>query len=492
MSYSVFFYIIGPIIGISFGWCISKVFLHKRNMVNTVTRISLEKRLQETNEALIEEKNIRKQTEIMLRDSECEQHRLFGKLASAEEQLTSISCLQEKCKTLNQALLEQKKINDIRTIELCKLSIRLEENKKSSEEKQRLLTNNEQRLSVQFENLSNRIFSDAGRKIDEQNRQSLNCLLIPLREKLEGFYRQVEDNFGKESHERHILTQEIRNLQQLNSQIAQEAINLSRALKGNNKIQGNWGEVVLQRVLETSGLRENHEFETQISIQQNDGRRLQPDVIVRLPQEKDVIIDAKVSLVAYERYFNSENDHERQLALNEHINSIRTHIKFLGNKNYQNLPGLRLLDYILLFIPIEPAFILAISQQPDLISEALLHNIILVSPTTLLVALRTINNLWRYEYQSKNAQHIADRATRLYDKLRLFIDDIHAIGQSLDKAKNSYQLAKNKLYEGRGNIISQAERFRALGIKVKRPIITPQSDIPHSFAENVDVTLQAE
>ncbi len=191
---------------------------------------------------------------------------------------------------------------------------------------------------------------------------------------------------------------------------------------------------------------------------------------MRLPQGKDVVIDAKMSLVAYERYFNSDDDAERSVALNEHLLSVRSHIRQLSSKDYQQLPGLRSLDYVLMFIPVEPAFLVAIDRQPELINEALKHNIMLVSPTTLLVALRTINNLWRYEQQSRNAQQIAEKASRLYDKLRLFVDDMEALGQSLDKAQGTYRQAMNKLSSGRGNLIGQAEGFRALGVEIKRTI----------------------
>jgi DNA recombination protein RmuC len=252
--------------------------------------------------------------------------------------------------------------------------------------------------------------------------------------------------------------------------MAQEALNLTKALKGDNKIQGNWGEVVLGRVLEASGLREGYEYETQVSIQSEQQGRMQPDVIVRLPQGKDVVVDAKMTLVAYERYFNAEDEIEREQAIQEHVAAMRAHIRLLGRKDYQQLPGLRSLDYVLMFIPVEPAFLLAIDRQPELIGEALQQNIMLVSPTTLLVALRTINNLWRYEHQSRNAQRIADRATRLYDKMRLFVDDMTGIGHSLDKAQNSYREAMKKLSEGRGNLIAQTEGFRALGVEIKRPI----------------------
>lgn len=226
--------------------------------------------------------------------------------------------------------------------------------------------------------------------------------------------------------------------------MAQEAINLTRALKGDNKTQGNWGEVVLTRVLEASGLREGHEYETQVSMENESRARMQPDVIVRLPQGKDVVIDAKMTLVAYERYFNAEDEFSREAALQEHITSVRGHIRLLGRKDYQQLSGLRSLDYVLMFIPVEPAFLIALDRQPELITEALKNNIMLVSPTTLLVALRTIANLWRYEHQSRNAQQIAERASRLYDKMRLFVDDMTAIGQSLEKAQENYRQAMKK------------------------------------------------
>lgn len=299
----------------------------------------------------------------------------------------------------------------------------------------------------------------------------------------------MQDSFGQEARERHTLTHEIRNLQQLNAQMAREAINLTKALKGDNKTQGNWGEVVLSRVLEASGLREGHEYETQVNVRVDHQSRMQPDVIVRLPQGKDVVIDAKMSLIAYERYFNGEDEAEREAALSEHIASLRGRIRMLGRKDYQQLPGLRSLDYVLMFIPVEPAFLLAIDREPELISEALKHNIMLVSPTTLLVALRTITNLWRYEHQSQNAQRIADRAAKLYDKMRLFVDDMSALGQSLDKAQGSYRQAMNKLSEGRGNLIGQIEGFRALGVEVKRPInplLAQQAGAQHDEAEEAN------
>ena len=399
-----------------------------------------------------------------------EERDVYAELSAAKQQIAQNAHWREECELLNNELRSLREINSSLEVDLREVTTLLETTRQHGDEKYRLMLNSEQRLSEQFENLANRIFEQSNRRVDEQNRQSLNGLLTPLREQLDGFRRQVQDSFGQEARERHTLAHEIRNLQQLNAQMAQEAVNLTRALKGDNKTQGNWGEVVLTRVLEASGLREGYEYETQVSIENDVRSRMQPDVIVRLPQGKDVVIDAKMTLVAYERYFNAEDDDTRESALQEHIASVRNHIRLLGRKDYQQLPGLRTLDYVLMFIPVEPAFLLALDRQPELITEALKNNIMLVSPTTLLVALRTIANLWRYEHQSRNAQQIADRASKLYDKMRLFVDDMSSIGQSLDKAQDNYRQAMKKLSSGRGNVLAQAEAFRGLGVEIKREI----------------------
>ena len=399
-----------------------------------------------------------------------EERDVYAELSAAKQQIAQNAHWREECELLNNELRSLREINSSLEVDLREVTTLLETTRQHGDEKYRLMLNSEQRLSEQFENLANRIFEQSNRRVEEQNRQSLHGLLTPLREQLDGFRRQVQESFGQEARERHTLAHEIRNLQQLNAQMAQEAVNLTRALKGDNKTQGNWGEVVLTRVLEASGLREGHEYETQVSINTDANSRMQPDVIVRLPHRKDVVVDAKMTLVAYERYFNAEDDYTREAALQEHIAAVRNHIRMLGRKDYQQLPWLRSLDYVLMFIPVEPAFLLALDRQPELISEALKNNIMLVSPTTLLVALRTIANLWRYEHQSRNAQHIAERASRLYDKMRLFVDDMSAIGQSIDKAQENYRQAMKKLTTGRGNLLSQAEAFRHLGVEVKREI----------------------
>ncbi len=418
-----------------------------------------------------------------------ERRELDIELSAARQRLVQNQHWRDECELLNNELRSLREINTSLEGDLREVTTRLESTQLHAEDKIRQMINSEQRLSEQFENLANRIFEQSNRRVEEQNRQSLHGLLSPLREQLDGFRRQVQDSFGKEAQERHTLAHEIRNLQQLNAQMAQEAINLTRALKGDNKAQGNWGEVVLARVLEASGLRAGYEYETQVSIETEARARMQPDVIVRLPQGKDVVIDAKMTLVAYERYFNADDEYSRESALQEHIASVRSHIRLLGRKDYQQLPGLRSLDYVLMFIPVEPAFLVALDRQPELITEALKNNIMLVSPTTLLVALRTIANLWRYEHQSRNAQQIAERASRLYDKMRLFVDDMSSVGQSLEKAQDNYRQAMKKLTSGRGNLLAQAEAFRGLGVEIKREINPDLAD--QAVAQDEEFRLRA-
>lgn len=355
-------------------------------------------------------------------------------------------------------------------MKISELKTRLEETLNSAHERQTILEQSEQRLTTQFENLANRIFEHSGKKIEQQNKQSLDFLLSPLKDQLEGFKKQVQDSFGQEAKERHTLTHEIRNLQQLNELMTKEAINLANALKGNNKTQGNWGEFILSQILDNSGLRLGYEYETQVNLTNDDNRRLQPDVIVHLPQGGDVVIDSKVTLVAYERYFNGEDDVIKAKAMSDHLIAVRNHLKQLSQKDYHKLIGINSLDYILMFIPVEPAFLCAIDQDPSLINDALKNNIMIVSPTTLLVALRTIHNLWRFEYQNRNAELIADRASKLYDKVRGFVEDMENLGNCLDKAQQTFQNSMNKLAKGRGNVIGQIEKFRELGVEVKKPI----------------------
>lgn len=392
------------------------------------------------------------------------------KNAALNEKLTLLTIYQTKNLTLENELSELRGKYTTTLTDLSELKTRLEETRSAGDEKLQLLEQSELRLTEQFENLAMRIFSNNSKQLEEKQSQSLHHLLSPLKDQLDNFKKQVQDSFGQEAKERHTLTSEIQNLQQLNLQMTKEAVNLTNALKGNNKTQGNWGEIILSRILDSSGLREGHEYETQVSLPNEFGKKQQPDVIVHLPHGKDVIIDAKVTLVAYERYFNSDDGKEKDIAIREHLNSIKQHMKNLGEKNYHQLASVKSLDYILMFIPIEPAFLTAMNHDPSLMDESLKRNIIIVSPTTLLVALRTINNLWRHEYQNRHAQAIAEKAAKLYDKMRGFIEDMEYLGTHIKRSQKSYEDAMNKLATGRGNAIGQIEQFRELGITIKKQI----------------------
>jgi DNA recombination protein RmuC len=393
-----------------------------------------------------------------------------GELMALREKLRYFEAIKQERQQYADELIQLREAKAQREAELREQEARHEQQMQASREKLQLLESAEQRLKQQFELLANQLFDVKTAKVDQQNRQSLDGLLSPLKEQLEGFKKQVNDSFNVEAKERHTLAHELKRLQQLNEQMTQEAVNLTQALKGDNKQQGNWGEVVLSRVLSESGLREGHEYQTQVSLVNEQGKRYQPDVVVYLPNDKQVVIDSKMALVAYERYFHASSPAMKETALRDHLIALRAHIKGLSSKDYQQLKGIHSLDYVLMFIPVEPAFQIAIQADPSLVKDAMEQNIILVSPTTLLVALRTIDNLWRNERQNQNAQIIAERASRLYDKLRLFIDDMEGLGGALDKANQTYQGAMNKLATGRGNVIRQAEGFKQLGVEIKRSI----------------------
>ncbi|UJF19370.1 DNA recombination protein RmuC [Vibrio sp. SS-MA-C1-2] len=422
-----------------------------------------------------QQQNDQQQEEIDQLDMErdrlmADQRQMHGKLTAAIEKLRIFDQLRQEKLDLesNYRLLQQSHAEQ--DAQHREQVARFYEQQQSANEKIALLENAELRLKSEFTNLANELFEQKTQSVDEQNKVSLDGILTPLKEQLEGFRKQVNDGFGDQAKERHTLIHEIRNLQQLNDKMSQEALNLTKALKGDNKQQGNWGEMVLSQVLESSGLREGYEYDTQVNLDSEQGKRYQPDIVVHLPNDKDVIIDAKMALVAYERYFNAESFDEQETALNDHVAALKAHIRGLAKKDYQLLNGVNSLDYVLMFIPVEPAFQVAISADPSLVNQALNHNILLVSPTTLMVALRTINNLWRHEKQNQNAQIIAERASKLYDKVRLFVSDMENIGLALDKANGSYQSAINKLSTGRGNVIRQAESFKQLGVEVKQDI----------------------
>ncbi len=340
----------------------------------------------------------------------------------------------------------------------------------------RLLSDTRSQMTQEFENLANRIFDTKQEQFDSQNQKTLNYSLNPLRLQIDDFKKQVADVYQKESAERNQLMGKVGELQAQTLDIGREAVNLANALKGDNKAQGNWGEMILERILEESGLRKGIEYDSQVSLQEQSTdsdnekktRRKIPDVIINLPGDRHLIIDAKVSLVHYEKY-NTAEDHElRSLALKSHVQSVRSHIKNLSDKNYEALLGINSFDLIFIFMPIEASFMLALQADPQLFQEAYEQKIVLVSPTTLMTSLQIVSQLWLYQKQHQNAEKIAAQAGGLYDQFVLFLESITDIGNQLDKTSQAYELAKNRLYEGKGNLFKRAEKLQALGAKTKR------------------------
>ncbi len=340
----------------------------------------------------------------------------------------------------------------------------------SLQERITYLEQSEERVNKQFELLANRIFKEKGQELQQQSKQSIESVLQPLQQQLDGFKQQVQQSYENEAKQRHSLKDQIVTLQTLNQQISEDAVKLTKALKGDNKQQGDWGELILEQILQSSGLREGHEYHTQVVGVNQHGQTIKPDVVVKLPDNKSVIVDSKVNLVAYERYYNSEDDEAQQLALKEHAKSLRQQIVGLAKKDYHTLYQLPSLDYVLLFIPIEGAYLSALEQDPSLINFALESNILMVSPSSLMVALRTIQNLWRTEHQQQNAQVIAQRAGKLFDKFVAFTEDLKSHGQQLQRSSDSYQSAMNKLSTGKGNLVRQAQQLKDLQVSSSKSL----------------------
>src|SRR3989304_3624589 len=334
------------------------------------------------------------------------------------------------------------------------------------------IENRQKQLAKDFELLANKIFEEKTKKFSEQSKSNLAEILNPLKEKISEFQNKVEET-NKEGIVRFSsLREQLLNLKDLNQQMSQDAKNLVKALKGDTKVQGDWGEIQLERILERSGLRKGEEYTIQESITTEEGRK-RPDVIVNLPEDKKIIIDSKVSLVSYERFMSAENDDERNIHLKSFIDSLKKHIKELSEKNYQNLFDQGSLDFVLMFIPIEPAFSLAIQYGEDLYAQAWDKRIMMVSPMNLFTALKTIANIWKQEYQNQNVIEIAKQSGALYDKFVGFVEDLKAIGSRIEQTQSSYNEAMKKLSEGSGNLVRRAEKIKSLGAKTSKSL--PQS-----------------
>jgi DNA recombination protein RmuC len=415
---------------------------------------------------------------------------LHERLAAREAELQQ---LQQQLEQQHRTLQQEREAAIALRERLAGQTTLLQQERIQQQDKLQMLLAAREQMTLEFRNLANEILEQKGKTFGEASRLQIQELLKPLGERIQTFEKKVEDTYGKEAQQRFALEKEIKTLIEQNTRISIDAVNLTNALKGESKTQGIWGEVILERVLEKSGLQKGREYDTQVSMKDDDGRRQQPDVVVRLPDNKDVVIDAKVSLTAYEAYFSTPDDDARASLLRQHIQSIRSHIRGLSVKNYQQLEGIRSLDYVLLFLPVEAAFALAIQHDDKLFTEAFEQNIILVGPSTLLATLRTIQNIWRYEYQNKNALKIASEAGRLYDKFVAFGQDLEKIGERLNLTQKAYDDAHNKLVSGRGNLVNRVETLKKLGAKASKQLQekwlddeSSQEALTDQSAEDVD------
>lgn len=387
---------------------------------------------------------------------ERELHRLEGRLEAQHEELLQLRS------QLAQSSLEL----TARQSGEAALQARLEETSRGFAEKEALFKASSDALKQEFELLANRIFEQQG----QRHQEKLSTVLSPFKEQIVDFRRRVEEVYHTESKDRASLLNEVRNLQRASERINAETENLTKALKGDVKLQGNWGEIVLERILEESGLRAGHEYFLQEGHRSDAGELKRPDVRIRLPDEKDVVVDAKVSLVAYEQALSADSDEVRERSLKQHLASLRAHVKRLSAQDYDQLKGVRSLDFVLLFVPIESAFTLAMDLDQRLFTEAFGNRIVIVSPTTLMMTLRVIHNVWRFDKQNRNAEEIASKAGALYDKLRGLIDDMETLGRQLENASRTQQAAYAKISRGKGNLVRQVEHFRELGAKVRKPL----------------------
>lgn len=364
----------------------------------------------------------------------------------------------------------------------ARLEAELREQQESHQQRLEDLQHARDTLRAQFAEMATKIFDEREQRFAQTSQQHLGQLLDPLKERIQAFEKRVEESYQQEARERFSLGKELERLQQLNLRLSDEATNLTQALKG-QKTQGNWGELILERVLEHAGLEKGREYQTQVSLKSADGERYQPDVLIMLPGDKQVVVDAKVSLTAYQQFVGDPNTESAQAALKQHVQSLRSHVKGLSSKDYNRLDGLHSLDFVLLFVPIEAAFSAALQAEPNLFQEAFDRQIVIVSPTTLLATLRVIDSLWKQERQSQNAREIAERAGWLYDKFVLFIQDLDELGSRLQQVDKAYAAARNKLCEGRGNLVSRSEQLKLLGARASKSL--PGDLLERALADGV-------
>jgi DNA recombination protein RmuC len=392
---------------------------------------------------------------------------LEGRVAEREAQIAQ---LQEELRAL--------------TANERQLATQLEQERQAAQEKLAILIEAKEVLANQFKALANEILEEKSKRFTEQNKENLGQLLTPLHERIQNFGKLVQDTYDKDSKERLTLENELKRLQELNTRLNQDAVALTNALTGaNNKTQGNWGEMVLEKVLEGSGLTRGREYEIQLSdvVENEDGslKRYQPDVVINLPDNKHLIVDSKVSLNAYVRYTGAADDETREAEIKAHVAALRMHIDTLSKKRYQDLYGLTSIDFVFMFVPVEPAYLSAVQHDMSLFTEAFEKRIVIVGPSTLLATLRTVASIWRYEHQNQNALEIARQSGAMYDKFVGFVETLEKLGKQLSTTQDTYGEALKQLSNGRGNLVGRAEKLRKLGIKANKQLpagLVPEQD----------------
>ncbi len=361
-------------------------------------------------------------------------------------------------------------LNNALHLKVREAEIKIKEQQKQMEEKLKMMQEHRGEIKEEFAQLAAKVFESNSKEFSKLSRENLSSLIKPMESQISEFKKQINTLYNEESKDRAMLKQEIMSLKELNQKISQDAINLTNALKGEKKQQGVWGEMILEKVLESSGLRKGVEYTREVPLKNEDGKNYRPDVLVHLPDNRDLIIDAKTSLVAYEKYMNTDDFEQKELYLKEHTQALRNHIRSLSEKNYDKLLGINTLDFIFMFVPIEGALAVALESDPLLYDDAFKKQILLVGPTTLLIGLRAIENVWKYEKQTQNAKEIAQRAGALYDKFVNFSEDLIKLSKQFDTLQNSFESAKKRLSEGRGNIVRQVEQLKEMGAKTSKRI----------------------
>jgi len=434
--------IIGVLVGFALGFFYFKSKITESDSVSKVDfeKLTIEKNTLEVEKGRLQERVKLNSEEIETLNAEIEAERDKSSKLSVE-----LSAVRTSYDNLSQKLVEQK--GEVEQLQ--------------------------EKFKIEFKNIANEMLEDKSKKFTEQNHQKLSEILNPLNEKIKSFEDKVEKTHRESLEKNAGLIQQLVQLKDLNIQMSKDAHNLTKALKGDSKMQGNWGEVILERVLEKSGLVKDREYFVQSSVTTDDGRRLQPDVVIHLPDNKNVVVDSKISLVDYEKFSSEDDEAQRLVFLKKHIQSLRNHVKGLSEKNYHLLYGAGSPDFVLLFVPIEPAFTLAVQHDPELFNDSFERNIVIVSTSTLLATLRTIASIWRTEYQNKNAAEIARQAGDLYDKFNGLVEDLIKVGKQMQLSRESYEDAMKKLSSGRGSLVSRTEKLKELGAKTSKSL--PQS-----------------